>query len=246
MGSTKSKYRAGQLIYYDSKTDEHILALYPAHYYDEFFGTLRITSAGGDWLAEDVSSAGSTAEAKVANQPGGVVHVALDATSEQQTAALYFNDVLEIDLDKGPIVEFRVALSTLPTGLAEVWFGVGNARVADYRLAASDQGPTIHAAFMFDGSGACTIHTDDGTTDNDAKSTGVTVVAAAFHLFRIDFTKVADVKFYIDGEAVVTGTTFDMSAGTDVVVQPFLVAYKASGTGEGDLYVDALKWWQKR
>jgi hypothetical protein len=75
-------------------------------------------------------------------------------------------------------------------------------------------------------------------------TTGITVVEDVFHIYRIDFTNAADVKFYIDGVAVATSTTFNMSEGSAVMVQPFLEAHKEAGAGVGSLYVDYVKIFQ--
>jgi hypothetical protein len=75
-------------------------------------------------------------------------------------------------------------------------------------------------------------------------ATGVTATAAAYNIYRIDFTTITDVKFYIDGVAVGSGTTFDMSTGTGVMVQPYLMCYKSGGAGLGTLYVDYVRMWQ--
>jgi hypothetical protein len=64
-------------------------------------------------------------------------------------------------------------------------------------------------------------------------------------VYRIDFTSVADVKFYIDGVGVATGTTFNMSQGANVKVQPIVVVQKNGvGADLGDIYVDYIKMWQ--
>jgi len=62
----------------------------------------------------------------------------------------------------------------------------------------------------------------------------------------MDFTIITDVKFYIDGVAVGTGTTFSMANGTNVVTQPFLMAHKETSAGLGVLYVDYVKIWSPR
>lgn len=248
--STKARYNNGILEFYESTTQERVAVFAPVQFIEDFLGKYldlynAADNSAGKWIAKDTSAVGTTAEAIVANQPGGVMHLALDAQNEEQEAGLYMNDSLHFNLDKGVVVEFRAAAHVLPTLLAECYFGVANAYVKG-TLAAADQGPTVHAMFMLDGSGAVTIHTDDTANDNNAVATGVTVLADAFHVFRIDFSNPADVKFYIDGNRVAGTTTFDMSTGTNVVVQPYMMNYKSGGAGLGDMYFDYVKCWSKR
>lgn len=244
MGQTKSKWRNNQLAFYDSVTHETVRAFSPFYWADDFVTDAILKAAGvPGWTVKDTSAAGDTTPAQVADQSCGVHRLKLDAQAEEQESGLYFNDELELDLDKGPIIEFRISAAVLPTLLAELYFGLANNYVKG-TLAAADQGPTVHACFMLDGSGAVTIHTDDASTDNDAVATGVTVVAGTFYVFRIDATNVADVKFYINGVGVGTGTTFVMSNGTNVMVQPYLMCYKSAGAGLGTLDIDYVKMWQ--
>jgi hypothetical protein len=241
---TRAKWRNGVLTFFDDKTFETVRPLAPLAFYDDFLGTTLVAGAT-KWLATDVSALGAASQANVANAPNGTFRLHIVAQAEEEVSALTFNDLKFINLDKGPIVEYVAAAHVIPTILAEMYFGVGGDYVAG-ELAAADNGPLIHAMFMLDGSGAVTIHTDDGTTDNDAVATGVTLVLDVFHVFRIDFTVLTDVKFYIDGVAVATGTTFDMSAGANVMVQPYMAVYKSAGAGLGDFDVDAIRVWGGR
>jgi hypothetical protein len=240
--STKSKWRGGNLAFHDGSTHETTGPLAPLVFKDDFLGTTLVAGAT-EWLAKDIHA--DATEANVANAEEGVFRLHIGATDAEQEAGLTFNDKLFINLDKKPIVEFVAAVHVLPTLLSELYFGVGNAYVKG-RLVAADEGPTVHAFFVFDGSGICTVHTDDTAVDNDAKATGVTVVADAKHVFRIDFTDITDVKFYIDGVGVATSTTFNMSTGTNVVMQPMAFVYKASSAGLGDVDIDSIAVWSNR
>lgn len=212
---------------------------------DDFLNTAIMTAAAGvvGWTAKDTSAAGDTTPGIVANQSGGIAELKHDNQDEEQESGLYFGDALNFNLDKGLIIEFRLAAKVLPTLLTEMYFGLANAYVKG-TLAAADQGPTIHGVFMLDGSGAVTIHTDDTSNDNDAVATGITVIAEAQHIFRIDALAPASLKFYIDGVRVATSTTFDMSTGANVVLQPYLMGYKSAGAGLGTLYIDYVRAWQ--
>jgi len=245
--STKSKWINGILTFFDGGTFETVRPLAPFVFEDDFEGTVIRTTAAGvaGWTVKDTSAVGVALPAILVNQPGGVVRLLLDAQSEKQESGLYLGDALNFNIDKGPIFECRVNVAVLPTGQAEVYFGLANAYV-EGPIAEADAGPTVHAFFCLDGAGAVTVHTDDTSNDNDAVATGVTAVAGTYNIFRIDMTTPASVKFYIDGVGVATGTTFDMSTGTNVVLQPFLMAHKEAGTGLGTADVDYVRVWSPR
>ena len=73
------------------------------------------------------------------------------------------------------------------------------------------------------------------------------VASTDWHLYRIDCTDIAAVRFYIDGVHVATGTTFAYAAiGADAILQPYVAAYKASGTGVGTVQADNVRIWSNR
>lgn len=245
MGSTKAKWRNNILTYYDGTTYETTKPLAPFVFYDDFEGGVIQTTAAGvkGWTVIDT---GAATEAIVANGACGVLSLNLTNANEKQEAGITMGNTKNFWLDNGPIFEARVAVHTAPAGQAELYFGLAGDYV-EGPIAEADAGPLIHAFFCFDGSLVCRIFTDDNSTDNDAVATGTTVVADAYHIFRIDFTDPADVKFYIDGQNVATTTTFDMSNGTNIPVQPFFMAHKEADpttVGAGSLYIDYVRVWQ--
>lgn len=244
MGQTGAKWRNNQLAYYDKSTHETVRPMAPFYWMDDFVTDASIKAAGvPGWTALDTSAAGLTTPIQVADLSCGVYSLLFDAQAEEQESGIYMADQLILNLDKGPIFECRLDIAVLPTLLTEIYFGLVNNYVKG-TLAAADQGPTVHICFMLDGSGAITIHTDDTSNDNDAVATGVTAVPGTYNVFRIDCTTISDVKFYIDGVAVGTGTTFDCSTGANVMVQPFLYQYKSAGAGLGTTYIDYVRMWQ--
>ena len=228
------------MSFHASDTHESVLPVAPIVFKEDFLGVLNADF----WTVVDT---GNATPLKLANQNGGIYNLPLAANVEEQEATVYGNNALEFNIDKGPIFEWVVSLAALPTDVAELYFGVCNAYVKG-RLVAADEGPTAHAVFMFDGSGICTIHTDDaGAVDNNAIATGVTLTASATarHVYKIDMTTPTDVLFYIDGVRVGSATTFDLSAGS-LSFQPIAVCYKAGGAGVGTLYLDTFRAWSKR
>jgi hypothetical protein len=146
--------------------------------------------------------------------------------------------VLAFDLAQIQFVEM-VALVAGIDSVTALTFGVGSARNS------TDDSVTINAWFRMQGSASTTAvvcETDDNTTDNDDKATGVTL-AAVYKTFKIDFMNgLADVRFYIDGERVAAATTFSMTgitAGQNV--QPIVQLSKASGTGVPSVTIARFK-----
>ena len=247
--TTKYKYRNGIWTLFESSTHESMPIGAPIQFHEDFKGT-TLTDGTTIWTNKDISILGATVRANLADQHGGVFQLGIVAQAEEEEAGLTMGDQLNFNLDKGFIIEFRAALNTLPTLLTEIYFGIANNYVKG-RLAAADEGPTVHAIFHFSifgavAGGLCHIFTDDGSTDNAQVTTGITVVKDAYHIFKIDFTQIANVLFYIDGARVAPATTFDMSNGSNVMVQPYMMIYKDGGAGLGDLYVDSVRIWSKR
>jgi hypothetical protein len=84
------------------------------------------------------------------------------------------------------------------------------------------------------------VETDDGTTDNNDVATGQSLVDA-YKIFTISFALgKADVRFFIDGQPVATGTTFDMSAYTGAL-QPFVQIQKTSDANVDGVTVDLVE-----
>jgi hypothetical protein len=107
---------------------------------------------------------------------------------------------------------------------------------------------TEAAWFRFDASLVCKVETDDTTNDNDDKATGHTAVAGTYDVYRIDFTDLTDVKFFINGARVAGSTTFDMSKleAAEQKMQPYFSLDKTSGAGLGDMNIDYVKIYSKR
>jgi hypothetical protein len=241
MGQTRSKWRAGQLAFYDSSTYETVLPVAPVVFYDDFLGTV----INADLWTTASAGAGTAAIA------ASVLTLTQNVAGATDENGVYTKDDKAFNLDKGPIFETRMAISTAPTIGSEVVFGLFNDSFttgAGRILVASEL--LIYAAFGFYttvGAGLIpVIRTDDGTTNSGVVSTAITAVNLnAYHVYRIDFTNVADVKFYIDGVGVATATTFDMSAGAAVMTQPMLMAQKVGvDAGLGVALFDYVKVWQ--
>ena len=248
MGATKSKWRGGQLAFYDGATHETTEPLAPIYVYDDFLG-YDVAKTDGQYF-----NLGSTADsfwtiaATGVGGPGTVqkalsnVTLHLEADDETEDAGIYSN-TLTFNIDNGPVFEARIDVAVLPTLAAEVHIGFqGEAHVADDQVGAGDD-IDLHAFFVLDGSGAIVIYTDDGAEDNDAVATGITAVPGTYNVFRIDCTDPENVLFYIDGVRVATGTTFDLSDGT-MMMMPNIMVTKADSAGLCDVKIDYVRVWQ--
>ena len=211
--------------------------------YDDFNGAVATFPTSADpatpWLVADTSSSGSPVYTKGTSE----ATLTLAATSEVENVCLSFGDALDIDIDDIQRVEMRVKISasTMTSGSILV-FGVGSARndTAD--------SVTANAWFRMEGANSTTLvycESDDGTNDNDDKSSGVTL-GTTYKEFVIDFTGgKSNVKFFIDGQRVASTTTFDMSNYT-AGLQPIVQIQKAANTNVNGVVVDYVKIVAKR
>ncbi len=184
---------------------------------------LTASGAGTPFVKADTSSAGSPT---IAGESGGGIKLTLDSTNEVQNLCLFQGDVLPFDIDDLIRVEFVAKASASYASAATAAFGLCSARNDD------TDATTNNAQFKLAGSNAIVCETDDGTNDNDDKSTGLSL-STDWKRFAIDFSSgvvtlgppgiskggKGAVQFYAsDGngymQRVATGTHFDMSNAT--------------------------------
>ena len=228
--------------FYDGNTQETVARFQPCLLDEDFLGAGHSSipvfgspATGYAWVQKTVKTSGSPAVAVIANSAAGIVALSLDATPEKQEATLYANDQRNWDVTKNLFFEARLAFVTLPTTLVEMVCGLQAAWI---------DGPDNSAAyvrFQASASGLVNMQTYDGTTTTSASS-GVTLLAGAFHVFRIDASSVTNIRFFIDGvETSTTGQFQFAGTGATAVLQPYTSVYKASGTGIGTLQVDMIQ-----
>ena len=206
---------------------------------DDFFGarTLDTSAAQADpWVITDTSSGGTPTYAVVDGAATGEIAVAFDSATEAQNVCLSFGDTLCLDIDK--IIEFecRVKMNqATPDSATSFAFGLTGDR--------NDAIDSVAQAALFrliGASAAVLVESDDGTHDNDDVATGATLANAYKH-FLISFANgTADVRFFVDGQPVATGTTFDMSAYTGSL-QPFFQIQKTSDNNVDGFTLDYVK-----
>lgn len=236
--TVRTKYNpppVGRLVFYSDVNFEEHLPLGHVKFYDDFVGAGAVTmptqgapTAGYPWVKRIVGT-GPTA-AGVANASCGIVGLALSSGNEKQEASLYQNDQLNFDLTKNLSFECGIMLNVLPSaagvqfvaGLSSAWIdGPDNA--------------TEYVEFGSTANGAINIRCQDGITQTSVSS-GVTFVAAGFHILRIDFSLLPQVNFYIDGAGV--GSANFAGTGAATILQPYFSVYKPSGVGVATLDVD--------
>jgi len=245
MGKTGCKYdwhKTGRQVFYDKTTFETLMNSYPKQFVEEFKG-----AAGGSvfdgtmiWDVLEVGTSTNPTVEIVADKDQFLLH--LSADSEAQDVALHHADNKTFDVGEGLIFETRIDMAVSPgTGVVAV-FGM----CGDHAL--DKDANTEHAWFRMDASLVLKVESDDTTNDNDDVATGITLVAGTYNIFRIDFTDLTNVKFYVDGVRIASATTFDMSnlTAAEQQMQPYFSLDKASGTGLGDINIDYVKIFSNR
>lgn len=237
-----SRFTSGRPVYWDDATGEIVQTLYPIQIYDDFLGEAYGTVFWG--TTETNLNAGIALSDDVTN---GALAIILDSDDNSEIGALHFGDNLGLSINQGLVIEARLTFTTLPTTGTEtvqaVW-GVASAHNATL------DSVSINAWFRLESGANTTLlwETDDDTTNDDDNSTGITLVASTYNIYRIDFTDLTAVKFYVDDALVGTG---DMSgaAGADFKVQPYFNVSKvksAQNTGTGTMVIDYIRIFQNR
>lgn len=195
------------------------------------------TPGQNGWTIADTSSSGTPTYLNI-TEDGGAAKLTLANTSEAENVCLFHNDVLAFDIRM--VKSFRAVVQVAGIDSATTLVvGLGSARND------TPDSVAVNAWFRIEGSASTSnvvVETDDATVDNDDKATGQTL-ASVYKLLAIDFTNgLSDVRFYIDGERVAAGTTFDMSAvAAGQNVQPIIQIQKASGTGVASVTVALIE-----
>ncbi len=233
----KTLWSKGYLVNFDDTSYETLQRGNALYFYDDFLGTAVLADGTTMWNKKDT---GAATEAILANGVGGVYELALTNGDEKQEAGLYFGDTLNFDITKGLIWEARVNITVLPTLLAEAQWGLASAYVEGW------DNISYSVGFDIDGNGAVNLSCDDNTTDS-LVSSGTTILADAYHIYRIDCSDVTKIRYYIDGVEQAASSTIPFAAtGSNAKCQPYLYIYKAAGAGVGTMDVDYVRIWQNR
>lgn len=236
MGSTRSRYNNGVLEFFDSETHERVARLAHVAFHEEFLE--RSFNATNLWGLRDTAGG---AEAVVADGASGIMALALDATNEAQLAGIDFADHRPFILNQGLIWEARVKLAVLPTGAVVAAMGL----CGDHNAAVDTVAESVW--FRADGNGAITVENDDTAHETSKVATGITLTTSDWAVLRIECTTITDVLFYINGNQVASGTTFNMGEVAGLKLQPvFRIGKEGAATSVGTLHVDYVRVWQRR
>ncbi len=237
-----SRFTSGRPVFYDSVTGEIVKGLYPIEIYDDFLGEAYNTTFWGT-TETDLNTAIALSD----DVTNGALAIILDSDDISEIGALHFGSNLGLSINQGLIFEARLTFTTLPTTGTEtvqaVW-GIASAHNATLDTVA------VNAWFRLESGANSTLlwEVDDDTTNDDDNDAATTLVASTYNIYRIDFTSLSAVKFYVDETLVGTG---DMSgaAGTDFKVQPYFNVSKvksSANTGTGTMLIDYVRILQNR
>ena len=248
---TQAGFRSGVAYEYDGLTFETCVSSAPFYFGDEFVGAghqagipaAGSPAAGYPWVKKIVGSGPPTATIP-SNSVGGQLQVALVSTSEAEEASVYFNDSTSIPTLGTSIgqAEWRSQLGVAPTLSAQAFLGLGSAWVG---------GPlnlARYIGFLWNGSAGLSLISKDGNGDTYSLpatpigGSAITTDTTLFHIYRVDWSNQADVRFYVDGNPVNAPNTvvWNPSSTANGVLQPWHTVYKASGAGLATLNVDKI------
>jgi hypothetical protein len=203
---------------------------------DRFFGqrsysATATSNAGHNWAVTTTETAGTMVYAPVDGGPG--VSITFDSDSEIENGCLSFGNNLAFDIDSIIEATFRVkqGQATIDSATSLAFGLIGDRNDAIDSIAQN-------MVFRLIGSNAVVVETDDGTTDTDDVATGKTLSTTATDFTISLATGKSDVRFFIGGQPVATGTTFSMAAYSGAL-QPFIQLQKTA-----DVNVDSvtLEW----
>ena len=257
---------------YERSTDETVRVDAPVHFYDDFLGAdVVIPATGSDesgCLWTKSASTGTVAKDAVA--ANGRIKCATTTASSDQKAILCWDNQFGFSIGNATAgtkyaqAEFKFRFNTLSgandLGGHHLICGVGQTVTADVTgtnffdagmtvVAGLDIGPGPNTASATED---VSIYLScDDTASDVIPDTGVDAVEDTDYVFRIDFTDLEDVKFYLNGTRLLGGSTFDFSTLTaaEGIVQPYFGCYKhtTEGDGEGmEAFLDYVRLWSIR
>ena len=236
-------HNTGHQVWYDDQTFETLENTYPLQYYDDFLGVAggQVFDGTYDWNILKVAAAGTPLVEIVANSVNGEFQLTLDGQNEAQDVVLYQPASKTFDVSHGLIFEAGINMAVVPGTSVCAVAGMSGPHNLDKDTTANAAWFRWDAASM-----AIKCETDDTTAghENDDVATGVNAVAGTYNIYRIDFTNLSNVKFFIDGVRVCTSTTFNMSTltGATAQMQPYFSIDKpVPETDLGSMMIDYVK-----
>ena len=248
---TYNWFNSGFPMVNDRTNSESLLPMFPITFYDDFLGGDVVFPATGTVESGTPWSTlilGNGAVAKVADGINGIVSLSVVTAAAASIAVLDWNNQESLKLEQGLIFEARVRISILPTmgvaGTTEMVWGLAGTHNAVL--------DTIDCNAWFrlqhDANTVLVWEVDDDVAgDDNDNDTGIVIATGDYHIYRIDATTIAAVKFYVDGVLVGIGDLSGLLA-TVGDVQPYFNVSKTDGTntGVGTMLVDYVRVFQDR
>jgi len=247
----KCRWVNGMQEFYDAATFETVHVNAPFYFTDDFVGHagLEVGDIAETWEILAVGTGATTTPHIIAGTGAdaatGVVEIMVDdGNNEAQDSGIYWGDQTAVSVYNDTVFECRLAMHVIPEANTTAVFGMCGHHNLDKDTVAES------AWFRLQGSAALLVESDDttGAHENDAVATGITLVEDEYHIFRIDFGNLSDVRFYVDGTRVAGATTFDMSdlTATEAMFQPYFMLDHAAVAENGSLYIDKCSIWGAR
>ncbi len=228
-------------------------------FFDDFIGggTFSASATTDPWVITDTSSAGTPTYTRVdlSESSGtyrpGVAQLAFDSQTEAQNVCLSFGDKLAFDIQslRGFECSMRFVAQTgsaKDSNTTLAWGVTGDRNDAIDSIAVA----SIFRLASGSASNAIVIENDDTVNTNDDVDAGATMTDLTWCRFKIDFSNLDDVKYYVKigtaGEKRVgAGTTMKMSSYYGGL-QPFFQLQKASDANTDAVQIDYVRLWGVR
>lgn len=245
--SRLEKERVGNHIRtFDPGTGETIHVSAPIWVKDDFLQSGTLTAATTSAFSLRDTAGG--AETFAADEVGGAISLALDATNEAQLAGIDFADQLLLSLNKGLNIEARIKVTSANLTGINFGFGVGTDHNAALGTVSRYCMARLTGEFNLD------IEKDDnGDGDDDTavrtNATVDTLVTATWYIFRLDFTNPAAPRFFLNGTEITLATALNLAglSAAEAKVQPVVrVGKEAAATTLAVALVDYIAYWQDR
>lgn len=208
---------------------------------DDFYGPRTfaedLIDSAGKWVNVEVAAAGTPTY--VIQDQGEGLAVNFDAQNEIQNLSFSFGDSLQWPIDYFRRIFFRMKMGQAALDATTMFaFGVCGDRNAAIDSIAQQ---CLFRVIGADDTAAIVVESDDGTTDRNGIATGKSL-SNAFVDFEINFALgLSDVRFFIGGQPVAEGTTFDMSGYAGGYLQPLMQIQKTADTNTDGFVVRKVR-----
>lgn len=207
-------------------------------YLDHFRGKSAPAAAAsvvdGPWAKADTSSAGSPTLTTLDSDAGGAIKGLLDNTNEVQNLCLYHGDIKSFDVDDKLLFEARVKLADVAAS--------GKFRIGLAGNRNDDPDAIAQSVFFAQDAAALDLlaESDDGTTEVAATDTLQNLTADTYVHLGMDLRDKSNIKLYVNGERVLSGTTFTLAAYTGKL-QPLVQLQKTAATATQSFTLDLIR-----